>query len=138
MGQVYTTRQLRKAFGKTHNVLAKDYKLRAGEFWVAEKIQETGHAMIAASGHLAHAAKWTGSKIENAAVASGKVLATGGKAVGRGAATAGVESFRGVRWLGGKLIKGVALVPSKVGEGLAWLGQGICKVGAEVEPEKKN
>lgn len=83
------------------------------------------------------AAKSVGIGTTKAASAVGKGTVKATKAAGKGIATAGVESYRGVRWLSGKMIKGIGFVPEKVGQGLEWLGDGIEKVGAKVEPEPK-
>lgn len=130
LGKIMFASRLRHAFSRTHHILAKDYKLRAAAAWSGQKAKETGHAMTAAAGHLAHAARWTGQKIERGVVNTGK-------AVGQGTETAAVGSYRGIRWLAGKMIQGVAFVPEKVGEGLEWLGKGLDKVGTKVEPSDK-
>ena len=159
LGKINSAARLRRAYSRTHHVLAQDYKLRAAGFWAGEKAEQTGHAMIAAVGHLGHAAKWTGRKVEQGVVGTGNVIGSAGKAVGKGAvstgkavgkgavsagkavgegaATAGVESYRGVRWLAGKMIRGVAFVPEKVGQGLEWLGKSIDNIGEDVEPNPR-
>lgn len=130
-GKVNGTWRLKRAYSRTHYVLANDYKLRAAAFWADKKTEEAGNAMIAAAGYLGHAAKWSGTKLESGVV-------KGGKAIGKGAETAAVGSYRGVRWLGSKMVRGVAFVPSKVGEGLEWVGKGLDKVGKDIEPKKKD
>ena len=137
IGRIQSAHKLRKVFAKTHHVLAHDYKLRAAAHWAGEKAEDTGHAMVAAAGHLGHAAKWSGKKIEKGVVFTAKGIGKAGKTVGRGAAVAGVESYRGVRWIGGKMIQGIAFVPTNVGKAIKWLGDGIDKVGEDVEPKPK-
>ncbi len=122
--------RMRRSFARTHYVLANDYQIRAVQFWAKDKAEDTGHAMVAAAGHLGHAAKWTGKKVEQGIISTGK-------SIGKGAATAGVESYRGVRWLGGKMIQGMAFVPSKVGQSLEWLGKNMNKVGKGVNPKPR-
>jgi len=119
-------RELRKAFYETHHILAKEYKGRAVNLWATKQTKATGHALKATAGYLGHAAKWSGKKVEQGVVTTAK-----------GAKTAGVESFRGIRWLSGKLIQGVAFIPENVGKAINWLGNGIEKVGEEIEPEKR-
>jgi len=124
MGHIHSAHRLRRAFARTHHVLAKDYKLRASAAWVGKEAKATGHAMRMSVGYLGHAARWSGEKIEDGAVATGKGIGKAGKG-----------TYRGTRWLAGKMIKGVAFVPEKVGQSLEWLGKGIAKVGDKVEPK---
>ncbi len=126
MGKVHSAFRVRRAIGRTHHVLANDYKMRAASFWTAKKTKEAGKAMRTAAGYLGHAAKWTGEKIEGGAKKTGKSIVKGAKRVG-------VESYRGIRMLSAKMIQGVAFVPEKVGQGLEWLGTGLKKVGKKVE-----
>lgn len=123
LGEVHQPYKLRKAFFHTHHVLAKDYKLRAAEFWAADKSKDAGHAIVVGVWYLGYAAKWSGKKIEQGVVGTGK-----------GAKKLTVESYKGLRWLGSKMIKGIAFVPSNVGKGLEWLGKGIKKLGDEIDP----
>jgi len=148
-GKVQSSWRLRRAFAHTHNVLANDYKLRAAELWAINKTKQTGYAMMAAAGHVGHAAKWAGEKVEGGFVNTGKAIATtskktgkaakdAGKAVGNASKVAAVESARGVRIVASKMIEGVAFVPEKVGQGLEWLGKSINKVGEKVAPAPRN
>jgi len=148
LGRITSAWELRRAFARTHNVIANQHYVRAAAYWTGKETQNAGRAMINAAGYLGHAAQWSGRKIEKGVVGVGKGVATGAKATGRavskgavatakGAETVGVESVRGVRWIGGKLIKGIGFVPEKVGQGIEWLGSSIKQIGDEVEPVKK-
>jgi len=148
LGRITSAWELRRAFARTHNVIANQHYVRAAAYWTGKETQNAGRAMINAAGYLGHAAQWSGRKIEKGVVGVGKGVATGAKATGRavskgavatakGAETVGVESVRGVRWIGGKMIKGIGFVPEKVGQGIEWLGSSIKQIGDEVEPVKK-
>ena len=148
LGKINSAYRIRRAAVRSHHVLAHDYKMRAAAAWAGEKAEDTGQAMVAAAGYLGHAAKWSGKKIEQGAVHTGKAIGKAGKAtaqsakktgkkVAKGTEIVAVESFRGVRWLGGKMVKGLAFLPQKVGQGLEWLGDGINKIGDDIEPKPR-
>lgn len=96
LGRIQRPWKLRRAFAKTHHVLAKDYKLRAAAFWAGDQVEATGHALTSAAGYLGHAAKWTGTKIESGFVNSGKAIGKAGKATGKAVASAGKATGKAV------------------------------------------
>jgi len=127
LGKINSAARLRRAYSRTHRVLAQDYKLRAAGFWAGEKAEQTGHAMMAAVGHLGHAAKWTGRKVEQGVVGTGNVIGSAGKAVGKGAVSAGKAVGKGTVSAGKAVGKGTVSAGKAVGKGTASAGKAVGK-----------
>jgi len=127
LGKINSAARLRRAYSRTHHVLAQDYKLRAAGFWAGEKAEQTGHAMIAAVGHLGHAAKWTGRKVEQGVVGTGNVIGSAGKAVGKGAVSTGKAVGKGAVSAGKAVGKGTVSAGKAVGKGTVSAGKAVGK-----------
>ena len=114
-GTVKSEKELKDAFSRAENALARHQYLKASESWVKKETKNTGNALKDAAQHLKQAAKWSGHKFE-----------AGAAEVIKGALTAADKLIEGAKW-----------TAEEVGKGIKDIGNEISKLGEKIKPKKK-
>jgi hypothetical protein len=114
-GTVTSGKELDNAFARAHYALARNYYLKASEFWAGKETSKTGHNLKSAAGGLERGLAWAGHKAE----------------------TGTQTAIRDARAAGDKLIKDEGWVKDEVDKGIKDLGEEIEKLSKKIEPPKK-
>jgi hypothetical protein len=114
-GTVKSDKELKDAFARAENALARHHYLKASESWAKKETKSTGNSLKASAQYLEQAVKWSGHKLE----------------------TGSSEAVKGAQAVAEKVIIGTKWVAEEVSKGIKDIGNEISKLGEKIKPEKK-